>query len=396
MASGSGRQRLDWRAVGLRLWFVIIVGASIVIPAAAVEILKIIPARSDFITFYTAGSLTRDGRAGEAYDHRAMDEAASAAAGEPVDGLRWLYPPGLLLATWPFALLPPLPAYLLWLSLGIGAVALVAWRIAPHPATPILVLLCPAVTYCAVTGQISLFAAALAGAGFLSLQRRPALAGFFFGVLTLKVQLALLLPFCLLAGRHYRALAGMAGTAILLEAMGLALAGPASALAFLGSSPMILGTVANRPELLARLPTVYSLLIGLSANPTAAIALQTVVSIVDVGFVWLIWRRSDDLAVRSLAWAAGAMLATPFIYDYDLAIFVVPLAAIAWNCWQRRLEWFDAGAMTVLWSASFSIRYLAEAAGLQLGPLVAAALLAYSAWYSKRRPDRLKPNRLET
>jgi hypothetical protein len=39
------------------------------------------------------------------------------------------------------------------------------------------------------------------------------MARFFFGLVTLKDQLALLLPFCLLAGRHYRSLSTMIATA---------------------------------------------------------------------------------------------------------------------------------------------------------------------------------------
>ncbi len=123
MMASSGTRRWDWRPISLRLWFVLVVGIGVVIPAVAFDNLKIIPTRSDFITFYTAGSLARDGRAGDVYNPQAMDMAATAAAGEPVDGLRWLYPPAVLLVTWPFALLAPLPDYLLWPGLGVIAVA---------------------------------------------------------------------------------------------------------------------------------------------------------------------------------------------------------------------------------------------------------------------------------
>src|SRR6266404_8163876 len=76
MLAPSSTRRWDWRAISLRLWFV--VGTGVVIPAAAFDNLKIIPTRSDFITFYTAGSLARDGRAGDVYNPHAMDMAATA------------------------------------------------------------------------------------------------------------------------------------------------------------------------------------------------------------------------------------------------------------------------------------------------------------------------------
>ena len=53
MLAPSSTRRWDWRAISLRLWFVLVVGTGGVIPAAAFDNLKIIPTRSDFITFYT-------------------------------------------------------------------------------------------------------------------------------------------------------------------------------------------------------------------------------------------------------------------------------------------------------------------------------------------------------
>jgi hypothetical protein len=73
------------------------------------------------------------------------------------------------------------------------------------------------------------------------------------------------------------------------------------------------------------------------------------------------------------------MLATPFVYDYDLAILVTPLAAIAWNGRHHRVGWIDAAVMTLLWLAPFAMRHATGMAGFQ-GPLLAALLPAYAIW----------------
>lgn len=379
--SGNGkRPRWSLRNILLCLGFALVVGSGVILPAFLFVSIKSIPPNSDFITFYSAASLIREGRAADAYLPSAMDSAATAIAGRPIDGLRWLYPPGMLLAVSPFGSLTLADAYLLWLALGWGLLTLSLWRLAPHPAMALLVLLCPAVVYCAIVGEVSLFATASAAAGFATLNRRPGLAGAFFGLVTLKIQLALILPVCLLAGRHYRSLLAMFVTATVLEAAGIALAGMHSLPAFLATSHEILGVVAHRPELLPRLPTVYSLLVGLSLAPAVAIVCQAIVSLADIVAVFVIWRRSNDLAVRTLAWAAGAVLATPFIYDYDLVIFVVPLAAIAKSRWKQGIAWSDAIVMSILWWGSFGVRYLAGAAGFQAGPLLVALLLVYAVW----------------
>jgi hypothetical protein len=85
------------------------------------------------------------------------------------------------------------------------------------------------------------------------------------------------------------------------------------------------------------------------------------------------------------------MLATPFVYDYDLAIFVTPLAAIAWNGWHHRVGWIDAAVMTLLWLAPFAMRYATGMAGFQVGPPLAALLLAYAVWYGKQGASSVEP-----
>jgi hypothetical protein len=361
-----------------RLWFVLVVGIGVIVPAAGINGRNIIPLHTDFVTFYAVGMLVSDGRAGDTYDDRVLSAAVSSAVGEPIVGLHWLYPPGMMLVTWPLAMFAALPAYLLWMTIGIGCLGYVAWRICPQLPTLLLLPLCPAVAYCVITGQVSLFAAALAGGGLLLLMRRPALAGILFGILTLKIQLALLLPFCLLAGRHYRALALMAGTAVLLQLLGLFLGGFGSAISFWNAASSDLGFVADHPNLLARMPTIYSAAVGLTGNQTIAMAVQAVASLGTIVVLWFVWRRSNDIATRSLAWSAGALLAAPYVFDYDLAIFVIPLAALAWRARIEGVGWTEAAIMTVLWWAAFALKYVSAAAGFQVGPLMAMALLAYA------------------
>jgi hypothetical protein len=121
------------------------------------------------------------------------------------------------------------------------------------------------------------------------------------------------------------------------------------------------------------------LLIGAGTKPANAMVFQGAASIAAIGIVWFIWRHTEDLAARSLCWAAGVMLTTPFVYDYDLAIFVTPLAAIAWNGRHHRVGWIDAAVMTLLWLAPFAMRHATGMAGFQ-GPLLAALLPAYAIW----------------
>lgn len=343
------------------------------------------PVGLDFVLFYAAGSLARDGRAVAAYDDRALSEAESRAAGRKITGLAWPYPPGMLLVVRPIASLPYLQAAMLWTALGVVSVALMVWRVSGQAALLMPLALCPAAAYAAMLGQVGLFAAALAGAGFLLLRSRSGLAGALLGILTLKIQLATLIPFCLLAGRHYRALFAFLAAGAAVQLLGVAYAGPAVIHEFLANANNALGHIAGSRELLIRHPTVFSAAV-LAGGLRVALPLQILAGLATIAIVWKVWSRSEDLAARSLAWAAGLSLVVPYFFDYDLAVLVLPLAALAGRSRSNNIGWLQAGVMTLLWALPPAIKPVAAAIGLQLGPLAVAALLAYAVWLAGRPP----------
>ena len=371
------------RALALRAWIVLLLAMSLFVPAAGISSYNVIPWQTDFMPFYAVGTLVRIGEGGAAWHDQVLASAVTAAVGHPIVGLHWLYPPGMLFVTWPLAFLPVVPAYLLWIAVGLISAGFVVWHLAPRTALAFLLPLCPAAVYCCMTGQVSLFATALAGGAFLLLERRPALAGILLGILTLKIQIALLLPVALLAGRHYRALGWMIAAGAAIELGALAVFGFDSALLWLQTATGDLNYVAIRPNLLFRMPTVYSLLVGLTQNKSLALALQTLSCLGAVAIVWLAWRRSRDLIVRSLAWSAAALLAVPYLFDYDLAIFLIPLAAMVARAGREPAGLAAVVVMSLLWSGAFVMKYAAIATGVQLAPIGALALIAYAFWLSR-------------
>jgi alpha-1,2-mannosyltransferase len=399
---GSGEQVVGhWvgresalHAILSRGWLVFILTASVLllhftiipntVPMPGTRLANGQPVGRDFLLFYASGTLVRQGRPAAAYDDATMFATESAIVGMPITGLRWPYPPGLLLVTGALASLPYLAAFLAWIAVGVGGLAVVAWYLARSAVAPVLLPLCPAVSFCIMTGQFGILAAALAGAGFLALPRRPALAGVFFGVVTLKLQLAVLLPFGLLGARAYRALAAMAATAVLLQLIGAGLFGTQTAQSFLGQGSIALDVVARAPGLLARIPTSYAAGIEAGGGLSGALLLQGATALLAIVAVWQIWRSTDDLALRALAWAAGLPLAVPYLFDYDLAIFVVPLAAMARRHRVATADWASVAVMTTLWSAAPLVRPLAAAVGFQVGAIGAAALLLF-AWRRSRQ-----------
>ncbi len=334
-------------------------------------------AGSDFVAFYAAGQVTNESGAAASYDESRHHAAIVAVAGSELN-MTWLYPPTILLIVAPLAALPFLPALWIWVVAQIGVMAAAIWRIAPHPAAPALALLFPGVAHNTFAGQNGTLTAALIGFGMWALPTRPWLAGLFFGLISYKPHLAVLIPICLLAGRHFRALAAMIVTGIGLALLGLAVFGFDAWLTF---AVQISGGVdADSVSELrwSRMPSVMMALHHATAAYGLAATVQGVVSLFSVAAVAWIWWRSDDIALRALALCAGTFLTTPWIYDYDLAMFVVPLAFIAWQARLRGLNPETSAVLALIWVGPLLVLILPHALDQQLGPLFTATVLAYA------------------
>jgi hypothetical protein len=375
------------RAVVLRLWLALLLSAGLLLliltiapnmtPARGVLNAYGRPVGLDFIAPYSAGRLLREGRPAAAYDDQAIAAAESAVAGTPIKGLRWPYPPGNLALAGALASLPYLAALIVWLGLSLLGLGVVVWRLSGRLAAALLLPLVPAVSYACMTGQTGVAAAALAGGGFLLLPLHPMVAGILLGLVTLKPQIALLLPVCLLAARETRALAWLLATAVLLSGLGLAFGGWATMAAFLASAGGMLSHVAATPDLVARMPTVFIGLLGAGCPAYLAAAGQALATAVAAILVYRVWRQSREPLPRILAWASAMPLAAPYVFDYDLAVLALPLACFAASP-ARAFGGIEIAVVTLLWALPVLISPVGQALGLQLGALAAAGLLAYA------------------
>ncbi|MDE1907219.1 MAG: DUF2029 domain-containing protein [Rhodospirillales bacterium] len=201
----------------------ILVAASLVLNITALAALLGAQTRlnSDFMAFWSFPRFVAAHPAGQLYNAAALTAFQQQLYPGFHSFYPYLYPPTLLLALFWLKFLGFFPAELLWTLLGCFALA-ISLR-AMFPARPWAVLAgllaCPAALICATTGETAFFTTALLLAGFAWLPRRPVLAGVCFGLLTLKPQLGVLLPFLLLARGDWRAICSACATALLLNGL---------------------------------------------------------------------------------------------------------------------------------------------------------------------------------
>ncbi len=284
------------------------------------------PLGADFMSFWTASRLALGGHPAAAYDVGAHHAAQTAVFGRDVGYAAFFYPPMFLILCLPLGLLPYLASLAVWLAAtGLAYVRVVrAWLGERAHALPALAF--PAVLVNAGHGQNGFLSAALFGAGALWLERRPILAGVCFGCLVYKPQLGLMIPVALLAAGRWKTLFGAAGAAVAFSALSLLIFGAEAWRAFLVGSSLARSSLEQGLVGDAKMQSAFAAVrlwgggVGLAYGVQAAVLAFAV-----AGLVWL-QRHAFRGAAEGPAMVVAALLASPFLLDYDLILLAIPLA----------------------------------------------------------------------
>ena len=334
------------------------------------------PLGTDFMSFWSASQLALGGAPAAAWNVAAHHARENAIFGRDTGYAAFFYPPIFLLICLPLALLPYLASLALWLA----ATGALYWRMARawlgerFGVMPILAF--PAVLTNAGHGQNGFLSAALFGAGALWLQRRPILAGVALGALAYKPHLGLMIPLALVIAGRWKTFVAAAATVLALAGASLALFGVDGWRGFLADSGLARATLEQGLVGDAKMQSAFAA-VRLFGGPVAlAYGLQLAVAAFAVaGLAWL-QRRAPRSAAEGPAMVVAALIASPFLLDYDLVILAAPLA---WLLAEGVRTGFRDWEKTTL-AAAFVLpavsRTLATTAHLPLAPLVLAALLA--------------------
>jgi hypothetical protein len=334
------------------------------------------PLGSDFVSFWAASRLAQEGRAQAAYDppsHLAMERTAVPTRD---DGYyAFLYPPVFLLFCLPLAMLPYLWSLVAWL--GLTGVAY--WRclraLLPQRWATLPILAYPATLLNVGHGQNGFLSTACFGVAMLTLDRRPVLAGLAFGGLVFKPHLAVVVPFALAAAGRWRTLAAAALSAAGLCLLSWLAFGTGAWQGFLAQTAMARAVLEQDLVGPAKMVSPFAALRVLDGSVEAAYVAQATVVLGLCGLFLGIRRARPAGLELGAVMAAMAVLATPFLLDYDLVLLALPLA---WLTAAAQRTGFRPWEKTVLFAAfvlPLIVRAVATHLGLPLGPPVLAALL---------------------
>jgi hypothetical protein len=283
---------------------------------------------NDFVNVWAAGRLVLEGHPAAAYDWTVHRQVQEAAVGYAFDGeYRWHYPPFFLFAAALAAMLPYVPAGLAWLAATGAAYAAAIRGIVGDRTGWLFALGFPGALWNVTAGQNCFLTTALIGGALGLLERHPALAGCCLGLLTFKPQLGVLFPLVLVATGRWRAFVAAAATTLALAAL--------SWLAF-GAAPWLVmaQSVSTANQLVLtdggagwnKLQSAFGLVRALGGSESLAWMIQGAVAVAIAAALVVLWRSGAPFELKAAALAVGAVLATPYVFAYDLVVLAVPVA----------------------------------------------------------------------
>ena len=287
---------------------------------------------TDFLHFYTLGSLALTHRGADLYNMQAQSQLAAERV--PAAGaIRYLplYPPQVSIFFAPFARLSYPCALTLWLTLSsliYGVCCYALWRACPnlrkHKLTVVILALAfPAFWHLIAWGQTSALALACFTVGFLALRaQREFLAGLALGCLIFKPQLALAAGLVFVITLNWKIIAG----ALLSAATQLTAAwlyyGPGPLRDWMHTmlnAPSLLPLLEPRPYQTHSLRTFWTMLVSW---PAASLALYLITALLISALTVACWRSrlSLSLSMRYSALLLATVLLAPHLTVYDLVI----------------------------------------------------------------------------
>ncbi|TNM60622.1 glycosyltransferase family 87 protein [Aliirhizobium smilacinae] len=290
----------------------------------------------------------------------------------------WSYPPSMLLVGLPLALLPILPAYLIWNAATLGFLYLVAGWLELKRWQRLAVLLSPPVLISILLGQNGALTASLLIGGLFLSPSRPLLAGVFFGLLTLKPHLGILVPFCLLAAGNYRAIGSAALTTLAIVVATGSLFGWDVWTSFFTVTNPLMRAIMEAPYPQGyhmNAMTFFAMARSFGAGLTVAYGIQILVALVAIGLAVWLWRQKDpaDHRIRVAVTGLLALCATPYGYTYD----AVPLALAIAILGSRRM--LPISLLAIGWLYPLLNHVIAKDY-FSLGALVPAAIASVAIW----------------
>ena len=334
------------------------------------------PIASDFVNVWAAGRLAADGHPALAYDwiiHKSMEVRAVGHAFENYYG--WHYPPTFLFVASALAVVPIVPATLLWLGVTLPAYLVAVRAIIGERAGYLLALGFPATLWNVTASQNGFLTAVLIGGTLTLLERQPIAAGVCLGLLTYKPHFGLLFPIALVAAQQWRAILAAAVTATLLIVASWFMYGTSAWLAFFEATPKMTQAVLDQGLAeFGRLQSLFGFVRAAGGSTASAWIVQIIAMALCAAAIFALWRSQARFELKAAALAVAALIATPYLYIYDFAVLAIPVAYLVRLGLSTDFTLTERVGLPVAGLLLLSYPYLKTQVGLAAAVIIAALI----------------------
>lgn len=282
---------------------------------------------NDFIVFWSGSHFALNGDFLTPYNYDAFNGYLSSAFGQK--GMGFYNPPTFYFYIFPFALFSYPVAMALFQVLSLALLAFVSKLLARRREAAWMFLAFPGVLFCVRYGQNGILNAVLIGGAIAAMDRgRPVLAGILIGLLAYKPHMGLLIPFALLAGREYLVFLSAAFTTVGVAVLSVLVVGVDPWIAFLDNLNVARTCLLDSCVTVQQYASAFGFFRQFGMAPDIAMGLQTIAGgIVLVSVIW-VWSRPVPVALKGALLVAGVGVASPYFFDYDTALLVLPVTLI--------------------------------------------------------------------
>jgi Glycosyltransferase family 87 len=337
------------------------------------------PIGTDFSNVYAAGELTWQGRPAEAYEP-ALQHAAEKAAfgGRDVPFYGWHYPPFFFAIAFLVAAVPYAWGLSIWLVTSFAAYLAAMRAILPRRETLLIAAAFPAVFVNIGHGQNAFLTAALLGGALHLLDRRPWLAGVLIGLLTYKPQFGVLIPVALLADARWSTIGAAAATVAGLVALSFVTLGGGVWHAFADSMTFTQTVVLEQGGTgWEKIQSIFSAVRMWGGSVHLAYAIQIALAVMLAASLAWLWRSDAAFELKAAALAAGSLLATPYVLDYDLVVLGIAIAYFARLGLKQGFRSCEISLLAAAWIVPLLSRGIAQTTAIPLGLLVLLVLYVF-------------------
>jgi arabinofuranan 3-O-arabinosyltransferase len=217
-------------------------------------------------------------------------------------------------------------AYFGWVVASIVPYVVVMRAIVGHNFGVPLALAVPMVCLNALVGQTGFLTAALIGGTLYLIPIRPVLAGICLGLLAHKPQFGLLFPIALIAAGHWRVFVSASVTAIAMFVVSWLAFGTESWLAFFHGMPRC--SQAHFTEGRATWWNLQSSLDGalFRRHRTVGLGISVCPHLIRCAGAGADVAKPRVLYLEGRCSCRGALLASPYLYIYDMVVLAIPTA----------------------------------------------------------------------